>query len=67
MYNALGFGKGDTILAIVAIVIGCPAPWILWNYGERIRNSSQLMKGIARLERPGARVALIDSRTLTIF
>ncbi|KAG1731336.1 MFS polyamine transporter [Suillus paluster] len=41
MYNALGFGKGDTILAIVAIVIGCPAPWILWNYGERIRNSSR--------------------------
>lgn len=25
MYNALGYGKGDTILAAVAIVIGCPA------------------------------------------
>jgi hypothetical protein len=25
MYGALGFGKGDTILAVVAIVIGCPA------------------------------------------
>ncbi|KAG1724529.1 MFS polyamine transporter [Suillus lakei] len=25
MYKALGFGKGDTILAVVAIVIGCPA------------------------------------------
>jgi len=25
MYNALGFGKGDTVLAVVAIVIGCPA------------------------------------------
>ncbi|KAG2157948.1 MFS polyamine transporter [Suillus bovinus] len=41
MYKALGFGKGDTILAVVAIVIGCPAPWILWHYGERIRNSSR--------------------------
>ncbi|KAJ8585549.1 MFS general substrate transporter [Rhizopogon salebrosus TDB-379] len=41
MYGALGFGKGDTILAVVAIVIGCPAPWIFWHYGERIRNSSQ--------------------------
>ncbi|KAG2067617.1 MFS general substrate transporter [Suillus decipiens] len=41
MYNALGFGKGDTILAVVAIVIGCPAPWIIWHYGERIRNSSR--------------------------
>jgi len=25
MYNKLGFGKGDTILAVVAIVAGCPA------------------------------------------
>lgn len=25
MYQALGFGKGDTILAVVAIIIGCPA------------------------------------------
>ncbi|KAG1744785.1 major facilitator superfamily domain-containing protein [Suillus lakei] len=41
MYSALGFGKGDTILAVVAIVIGCPAPWIFWHYGERIRNSSR--------------------------
>jgi hypothetical protein len=30
MYNALGYGKGDTILAIMAIVVGCPAcvTWI---------------------------------------
>ncbi|OJA21347.1 hypothetical protein AZE42_12763 [Rhizopogon vesiculosus] len=41
MYNALGFGKGDTVLAVVAIIIGCPAPWILWHYGERIRKSSR--------------------------
>ncbi|KAG2148766.1 MFS polyamine transporter [Suillus clintonianus] len=41
MYNALGFGKGDTILAVVAIVIGCPAPWILWYYGEQVRNGSR--------------------------
>lgn len=25
MYNALGYGKGNTILAVVAIVVGCPA------------------------------------------
>ena len=25
MYKALGYGKGDTILACAAIVIGCPA------------------------------------------
>ena len=25
MYDALGYGKGDTILAAFAIVVGCPA------------------------------------------
>lgn len=25
MYNSLGYGKGNTILAVVAIVLGCPA------------------------------------------
>jgi hypothetical protein len=25
MYRTLGFGKGDTILAVIAIVFGCPA------------------------------------------
>ena len=25
MYKALGYGKGDTILAVFAIVVGCPA------------------------------------------
>jgi hypothetical protein len=25
MYRALGYGKGDTILAVAAIVLGCPA------------------------------------------
>jgi len=27
MYNKLGYGKGDSILAAIAIVIGCPA-WV---------------------------------------
>lgn len=25
MYNALGYGKGNTVLAAVAIAVGCPA------------------------------------------
>lgn len=41
MYKALGYGKGDTILACVAIAIGCPAPWFFWKYGERIRAASR--------------------------
>ncbi|KAG1839999.1 MFS polyamine transporter [Suillus subalutaceus] len=41
MYKALGFGNGNTILAVAAILIGCPAPFIFWHYGEQIRNSSR--------------------------
>ncbi|KAF8623256.1 hypothetical protein AX17_007502 [Amanita inopinata Kibby_2008] len=41
MYKALGYGKGDTILACVAIALGCPAPWIFWKYGKRIRAGSR--------------------------
>jgi multidrug resistance protein len=44
MYNKLGYGKGDTILAVIAIVIGCPAPWLFWFYGERIRNASRFAR-----------------------
>ncbi|KAF7364751.1 MFS polyamine transporter [Mycena venus] len=44
MYAKLGYGKGDTILAVIAIVIGCPSPWLLWNYGKRIRMSSKFAK-----------------------
>ncbi|KAI0833706.1 MFS polyamine transporter [Trametes gibbosa] len=41
MYSALGYGKGDTILACVSIVVGIPAPFLFWTYGERIRNASK--------------------------
>ncbi|KII85806.1 hypothetical protein PLICRDRAFT_44215 [Plicaturopsis crispa FD-325 SS-3] len=40
MYKALGYGKGDTILAALAIAIGCPSPWLFWRYGESIRKRS---------------------------
>lgn len=41
MYSALGYGKGDTILAAFAIAVGCPAPWLFWYFGERIRKASR--------------------------
>jgi len=41
MYTALGYGKGNSILAAVGILVGCPAPFILWFYGERIRKASR--------------------------
>lgn len=37
MFNALGYGKGGTVLAVVAIILGWPSPILLWIYGERLR------------------------------
>ncbi|KAK0451312.1 MFS polyamine transporter [Desarmillaria tabescens] len=44
MYNKLGYGKGDTILAVVAIVLGCPAPFLFWKYGKAVRMKSRYTK-----------------------
>ncbi|KAJ7306800.1 MFS polyamine transporter [Mycena albidolilacea] len=44
MYMKLGYGKGDTILAVLGIVIGCPAPWLFWTYGKQIRMKSKYVK-----------------------
>ncbi|KAJ6583884.1 MFS polyamine transporter, partial [Mycena vulgaris] len=44
MYMKLGYGKGDTILAVIAIVIGCPSPWLFWTYGKQIRMRSKYAK-----------------------
>ncbi|TFY69980.1 hypothetical protein EVJ58_g103 [Rhodofomes roseus] len=41
MYNALGYGVGDTILAAFAAVVGPPAVFTFWKYGERIRGMSR--------------------------
>jgi hypothetical protein len=41
MYNALGYGKGDTILAAFSLGFGCPALILFWLFGERIRGMSK--------------------------
>ncbi|GAA6029615.1 hypothetical protein JCM8097_000964 [Rhodosporidiobolus ruineniae] len=41
MYNGIGYGWGCTVLAFVAIAVGCPAVPLLWRYGERIRKHSK--------------------------
>ncbi|KIJ49829.1 hypothetical protein M422DRAFT_246198 [Sphaerobolus stellatus SS14] len=40
-YRALGYGKGGTVLAVCAIVLGWPAPFLFWRYGEKIRAKSR--------------------------
>jgi len=41
MYNSLGYGRGNTVLAAVAVVLGCPAPFLFWKYGATIRARSR--------------------------
>lgn len=53
MYDRLGVGKGNTVLAACGIALGCPAPWLLWFYGEKLR----LMSANAHQHRHEAKIA----------
>jgi multidrug resistance protein len=37
MYSKLGYGWGNSILALAFIVLGWPAPFLLWRYGAKLR------------------------------
>lgn len=37
MYHALGFGWGNSLLALITLVFGVPAPLLLWWCGPRLR------------------------------
>lgn len=41
MYESLGYGWGNSVLAIVALLVGLPAPLILWRYGQSLRARSR--------------------------
>ena len=45
MYDALGYGWGNSLLGFLAIGIGIPAPFLFWFYGERLRAKSQFAAG----------------------
>ncbi|KAK3683201.1 hypothetical protein LTR37_020464 [Vermiconidia calcicola] len=45
MYQALGYGWGNTTLAFAGVAIGVPAPCLLWWYGESLRKRSQFAAG----------------------
>lgn len=42
MFNALGYGWGNTVLAFAAIGIGLPTPILLWIWGKSLRKRSSL-------------------------
>ncbi|KAF6743468.1 MFS polyamine transporter [Ephemerocybe angulata] len=58
IFERLGYGNASTILAALAILIGCPAPWIFWKYGRRIRLNSRYAV------RPSASVATTTTPNL---
>lgn len=40
MYETLGYGWGNSLLAFVVIAIGFPVPFLLWRYGAALRIKS---------------------------
>ncbi|KXN88346.1 hypothetical protein AN958_07491, partial [Leucoagaricus sp. SymC.cos] len=48
MYAQLGDGWGNSILALICLVIGCPAPFIFYRYGPKLREWSKA----ASVEKP---------------
>jgi hypothetical protein len=38
MYNKLGVGWGTSVLGFISVAF-IPVPFLLWTFGERIRNS----------------------------
>lgn len=45
MFEVLGYGWGGSLLGFVGIILGIPAPIILWMYGQRLRGMSDYAVG----------------------
>ncbi|KAI0841941.1 MFS general substrate transporter [Hypoxylon sp. FL0890] len=45
MYDRLGYGWGNTLMAFLGIAIGWPSPILLWKYGEALRKRSPFAAG----------------------
>ncbi|KAI2629887.1 MFS general substrate transporter [Hypoxylon sp. NC1633] len=45
LYDRLGYGWGNTLMAFLGIVIGWPSPLLLWRYGETLRKRSPFAAG----------------------
>ncbi|PSN70498.1 MFS general substrate transporter [Corynespora cassiicola Philippines] len=37
MYDALGYGWGNSAVAFVFLALGLPLQWVLWSYGAKLR------------------------------
>ena len=45
MYDSLGYGWGNSLLGFFAIGLGVPAPFFIWFYGQKLRESSTFAAG----------------------
>jgi hypothetical protein len=45
MFDRLDYGWGNTLLALLSVFIGWPAPILLWKYGEKLRAKSPFAAG----------------------
>lgn len=45
MYQSLGYGWGNSVLGFVSIVVGIPAPYFFWFYGQKLRARSSYAVG----------------------
>ncbi|TRX96546.1 hypothetical protein FHL15_002448 [Xylaria flabelliformis] len=45
LYGRLGYGWGNTLLALLGVVLGFPGPYLLWRYGEKLRKRSPFAAG----------------------
>ncbi|KAL2402244.1 putative efflux pump mfs2 [Exophiala dermatitidis] len=41
MYEAIGYGWGNTLLALVAVTLCLPTPFVLWRYGCQLRERAR--------------------------
>ncbi|OLN95779.1 putative transporter C1529.01-like protein 1 [Colletotrichum chlorophyti] len=45
LYETLDYGWGNTLLALLGVVIGWPGPLLLWKFGPKLRKRSQYAAG----------------------
>jgi hypothetical protein len=45
MFKALGYGWGNSVLGLIGIALGVPAPILLWKFGPGLRAKSQFAAG----------------------
>ena len=45
LYDSLGVGWGNTLLALVTVGLAIPSPVLLWFYGSKLRARSPIAAG----------------------